>query len=234
MSDKRTEVRNSFSAIAGRYDLMNSLCSFGVERRWRRIAVETLRLKKEMRVLDLCAGTMTVSVDVAHAAGGVRVTALDFCPEMLQAGRNRLKPHDLEWIDPVCAEGEKIPIADGTFDGAIVTYGVRNLHDTKAGVNEVFRVLKPGGRFVILEFTRPTLPIFRTLYHLYVARIMPALGALVTRSPEAYHYLSRSIGEFMDPGELIALLEGAGFEEAGIKRLTFGIVGLYTAVKPES
>jgi demethylmenaquinone methyltransferase/2-methoxy-6-polyprenyl-1,4-benzoquinol methylase len=232
MPEDRAFVKQAFANIARRYDLMNTLGSFGIERLWRRSAVAALELRKDTRVLDLCAGTMTVSADVVRAAGGVRVTALDFCPEMLAVGTERLGNGALQSIERVCAEGERIPFGDATFDGAIVTYGVRNLHDPAAGVREVFRVLKPGGRFVILEFTRPRSPVFAPVYRFYLGRIMPVIGALVTRSREAYHYLSRSIGEFMEPGELLGLLEGAGFHGPSVSHLTFGIVGLYRADKP--
>jgi len=230
--EKKDEVLRSFRAIRDRYDLMNRMASFGIERRWRRMAVEALRLKKETHILDLCAGTMTVSADVARAAGGVRVTALDLCPEMLLAGRRRIEGEEKERIFALCSEGERIPAADAVFDGAIATYGVRNLRDPDAGIREVFRVLKPGGRFVILEFTRPKTPLFRALYRFYVGRIMPLAGALVTGSPEAYHYLARSIGAFMEPEELVALLGRAGFRGASFSRHTLGIVGLYQADKP--
>ena len=234
MPEDRAFVRRAFAAIAGRYDLMNTLGSFGVERLWRRAAVAALELRKDTRVLDLCAGTMTVSADVARAAGGVRVTALDFCPEMLAVGTRRIGNGALRQIERVCAEGERIPVRDATFDGAIVTYGVRNLADPAAGIGEVFRVLKPGGRFVILEFTRPDSPVFAPVYRFYLGRVMPVIGALVTRSREAYHYLSRSVGDFMEPAELLGLLAGAGFRGPSVTRRTLGIVGLYTADKPRS
>lgn len=230
---EKREVKDAFSAIARRYDLMNTLCSLGIERNWRRHAVAALDLKKNTRVLDLCAGTLTVSADVAKAAGGVRVAALDFCPEMLQAGVRRRKRHELDWIDPVCGEGERIPFRSGVFDGAIATYGVRNLADPEAGICEIYRVLKPGARFVILEFTRPESPLFAPLYGFYLGRVMPLIGALVTGSWNAYDYLSRSVRTFMEPERLMGLLAAAGFGPARVEHRTLGIVGIYTAAKPQ-
>ncbi len=232
MSKDKADVQEAFRAIARRYDLMNTLCSFGAERSWRQKAVAALDLRKNVRILDLCAGTLTVSADLVHAAAGVRVTAVDFCAEMLQVGEERLKKDELRSIDRICAEGEKIPVRSGTHDGAIVTYGVRNLYDPTAGVNEVFRVLKPGGRFVILEFTRPTGRFFAPLYRFYTARVMPVMGAFVAGSRNAYDYLSRSIGDFMEPKQLLGMLERAGFSRPRLERHSAGIVGIYTALKP--
>jgi len=232
MSKDKGDVLAAFRAIAGRYDLMNTLCSFGAERSWRQKAVAALDCGKEMRILDLCAGTMTVSADVVHAAAGVRVSAVDFCAEMLQVGAGRLKRDEILSIDRICAEGEKIPLRSGTHDRAIATYGVRNLYDPAAGMREVFRVLKPGGRFVILEFTRPTGKLFAPLYRFYTARIMPVIGGIVAGSRGAYDYLSRSIGDFMEPARLMEMMEAAGFRQARLERHTCGIVGIYTALKP--
>lgn len=233
MSKDKSDVSSAFRAIARRYDLMNALCSFGTERSWRQKAVAALDCRKETRILDLCAGTMTVSADVVHAAAGVRVTAVDFCAEMLQVGAGRLKHDELLSIDRICAEGEKIPLRSGTHDGAIATYGVRNLYDPEAGMGEVFRVLKPGSRFVVLEFTRPTGTLFAPLYRFYTARIMPVVGGIVAGSRTAYDYLSRSIGDFMEPAQLMEMMEKAGFRQTRIERHTAGIVGIYTALKPE-
>ncbi len=233
MSKDKDDVSSAFRAIARRYDLMNTLCSFGAERSWRQKAVAALDCRKEMRILDLCAGTMTVSADVVHAAAGVRVTAVDFCAEMLHVGERRLKQDELLFIDRICAEGEKIPVRSDTHDGAIATYGVRNLYDPAAGMAEVFRVLKPGGKFVILEFTRPTGSFFAPLFRFYTARVMPVVGGIVAGSRGAYDYLSRSIGDFMDPEQFMGMMEKAGFRQARLERHTAGIVGIYTALKPK-
>jgi len=233
-AQEKQEVRDAFRRIAGRYDLMNALCSFGIERWWRRRAVAALEVQPASYLLDLCAGTLTVSADIVRAGRGVRVLALDFCAEMLLVGEERLSPEPevLQRIDRVCAEGEAIPVREHTFDGAIVTYGVRNLADPRAGLAEMQRVLKPGARLVILEFTRPSLPFFRAFYHFYLGRIMPLIGAAVAGSCGAYEYLSTSIGAFMEPAILLEMLRDVGFEKPCMSRHTLGTVGLYRAQKP--
>ncbi len=234
MPDDRKHVREYFARIARRYDLVNSLCSFGIERRWRQAAVAALELKKETRLLDLCAGTMTVSADAARAAAGVRVIAVDFCREMLCAGIRRSRNGVLRQIEPVCGTGENLPLRDGVFDGAIMTYGIRNLTDPAKGLAEIHRVLKPSGRLVILEFTRPDHALFRPIYGFYLGRIMPLFGSVLAGSWKAYRYLSTSIESFMPPETLLGLLEKAGFRGAAVERLTLGTVGIYSAHKPKA
>lgn len=232
MEKTKENVRLAFTRIARRYDLMNSLTSFGVDKLWRQSAVTALELKRNQHILDLCAGTLTLSADVLGAAEDIRVAALDFCHDMLQVGTERLPRESLARIDLVCADGEKIPFRDSVFDGTIMAYGIRNLCVPGAGLAEVYRVLKPGGRLVILEFTRPDNPLFGSIYSIYKGLLMPAAGSLITGSRQAYKYLSRSIEEFMEPEDLIRLMEETGFEKAACSRLTLGIVGVYTAVRP--
>ncbi|MFH1999367.1 MAG: ubiquinone/menaquinone biosynthesis methyltransferase [Planctomycetota bacterium] len=230
--DKRF-VRDAFASIAPRYDLLNTLLSGGVEIVWRRHAVRALQPERNDRVLDLCAGTLTLSQDILKREPRIlSITSVDFCVEMLLLGSSRLAPWQEEKIFPVTGDAEAIPAASDSFDSAIVTYGIRNLADREAGIRELFRVLKPGGRLVILDFLQPSAPVISTLYGFYLKRILPLIGGAVSGSSAAYRHLSDSIEGFISAEALCALLEGAGFRQVNVDRLSFGIAGLFTARKP--
>lgn len=229
--DKRF-VRDAFAAIAPQYDLLNSLLSLGVDSIWRRRVVSLLDVDEGERVLDLCAGTLTVSRDIVKRSRRTpEITAVDFCNEMLHLGCTRLKEWEASRIRPVCGDAESIPLRSELFDAAVVTYGIRNLADVPQCLEEIHRVLKPDGRLVILDFLRPTLPGFSAFYRFYLKRILPKIGGVISGSRDAYTHLSDSIHGFMEPGELRRKLEAAGFGQVEIEKRSFGIAGLFHAVK---
>jgi demethylmenaquinone methyltransferase/2-methoxy-6-polyprenyl-1,4-benzoquinol methylase len=228
LMDKRAFVRRSFAAIAGSYDLVNTLLSFGVDVWWRREAIKALGLSGEGLVLDCCAGTMRLGRGVISRWPGARVVALDFSLVMLGRGMQRAQSAA---IFPVGGDAEGLPFRAETFDRAIVGFGIRNLSYPEKGVRELVRVLKREGRLVILEFGRPTLPVFKEIYRWYLSRFIPWAGGLASGHKEVYHYLHTSIMAFPEPAEMMAMMRKAGFSHVSFRKLTSGIVNLYRGDK---
>jgi demethylmenaquinone methyltransferase/2-methoxy-6-polyprenyl-1,4-benzoquinol methylase len=233
-TEKRAYVQRIFSEIAPRYDLLNRLLSFNLDRRWRRRAIRTLgwMRRPEGVYLDLCAGTLEIGAMLARRTGfrGLVVGA-DFAEPMLRAGRGKA-PRRL--LAPLAADALQLPIRGGSAAGAIVAFGVRNLADLDAGLAEVHRVLAPGARFVILEFSTPRWRIGRALYHVYFHRVLPLVGGLVSGHPTAYRYLPESVANFPVEEELVRRMERAGFVNVRWDRLTLGIAAIHTGTKPDA
>lgn len=230
--EKKAFVRSKFSAISGKYDLLNSVLSFQIDRYWRWVTTRELKEFPSGAVLDLCAGTLPLSLELTRQAKGRQVVAVDFCEEMLRAGVENL-PRDerRSRIQPVCGDGEQIPLRDNSVWGITVAFGVRNLARTQQGLNEMHRVLKPGGKLLILEFSRPKNPIVKPVYNFYLNTILPRIAGVVSGDKEAYEYLASSIAAFYEPDELLAMMRTAGFKRPYHKPLTFGIVTVYVGVK---
>lgn len=226
--EKKQFVRDKFSAISGHYDLLNSLLSMQIDRYWRWKTTRLLREFPGGPVLDLCAGTLPLSLELTRQAKERRVLAVDFCEEMLKNGWKGLPDDDRKnRIFPVCGDGEEIPAPSETFYGCTVAFGVRNLARTEQGLREMYRVLRPGGKLLILEFSRPTNPIVKPVYSLYLNKILPLVAGMVSGDKEAYEYLASSIAAFYEPEELLAMMRGAGFTRVERKPLSFGIVSIY-------
>lgn len=225
--EKSAAVRRMFGAIAPRYDLLNHLLSLNIDRLWRRRAVGLLLRDREPagRFLDVCAGTFDFALALARRRGfrGL-VVGSDFALPMLQRGLRKLVGSR---VRPACADALTLPFGDATFDGATVGFGVRNLADLAAGLREMHRVLKPGARLVILEFTTPRWQPFRGLYFLYFRRVLPLVGRMVSGHGSAYTYLPASVLEFPEPPALAALMEEAGFRRVTWRRWTGGIVAAH-------
>jgi demethylmenaquinone methyltransferase / 2-methoxy-6-polyprenyl-1,4-benzoquinol methylase len=230
--EKKTFVREKFAAISPRYDLLNSVLSFQVDRYWRWVTTRELKSFPEGAVLDLCAGTLPLSLELTRQAPKRRVVAIDFCEDMLRAGVKSM-PRDERAgrIQPVCGDGEEIPAAAGSFWGITVAFGVRNLADTRKGLTEMWRVLKPGGKLLILEFSRPRNPLVKPVYTFYLNRVLPKVAGIVSGDREAYQYLADSIAAFYEPAELLAMMREAGFVTTYARPLTFGIVTIYVGIK---
>lgn len=218
------QIRTMFSAIAGRYDLLNRVLSLGTDRSWRRRTCALLGVTPGMLVADLCSGTGDLAL--ALAGRGARVVALDFSHEMLTraAAKGVARPAEADCL--------RLPFRDATFDRVTVGFGVRNLQDLQAGLAEILRVLKPGGIAGILEFATPSPAPFRVVYHSYLRVAVPLLGALLSGRGSAYGYLSSSIREFPDQRRMTELLAAAGF--APVRHVDFarGIAALYIAQRP--
>jgi demethylmenaquinone methyltransferase/2-methoxy-6-polyprenyl-1,4-benzoquinol methylase len=226
--DKRGFVLRSFAAIAESYDIVNTLLSLGVDTWWRREAIKTLCLPGKGLVLDCCAGTLRLGRGILSRWPDGHVVALDFSLVMLTRGIKRA--HNAA-IYPVGGDAEALPFRDETFDRGIVGFGIRNLTRPQGGIEELFRVIKQGGRLVILEFGRPTLPVFKEVYRWYLSCFIPWAGGLVSGHKEVYDYLHTSIMAFSEPAELMAMMRKAGFSHNSFRKLTGGIVNLYRGDK---
>jgi demethylmenaquinone methyltransferase / 2-methoxy-6-polyprenyl-1,4-benzoquinol methylase len=229
-SERATQVQRIFSEIAPRYDLLNRVLSLNIDRSWRRAAVGKLGWERASHgtYLDACAGTYDLSLEVARRKDFEgRVVATDFAQPMLAQGSPKIRGTP---VMPACADSLGLPFAAATFDGATVGFGVRNLSDVRAGLAELKRVLKPGARLVVLEFTEPPNRFVRAGYLLYFRRVLPVVGRLVSGHPWAYTYLPESVKEFPGPEAFGALFEVVGFKEVGWKLLTGGIAALHWGV----
>jgi len=228
---KRTYVQRIFSEIAPRYDLLNSLLSLGIDRRWRTLALRRLgwTAAPTGTYLDLCAGTLDVGAELAGRTGfNGRVLAADFAEPMLRAGLGKA-PDDV--LVPVVADALALPVADDSFDGAIVAFGIRNVADLDAGLREVRRTLKPGARFVILEFSTPRVPVVRSGYLFYFHHILPRIGRAISGHKTAYTYLPRSVANFPETGALAAAMTRAGFRDVRFETLSLGIAAVHMGTK---
>ena len=233
LSDKGRGVRQMFDDISGRYDLLNRLLSFGIDRRWRRFAVSQLSIPKHGRVLDIATGTCDVALEIAKQTdASVQIVGEDFTQGMLVQGQVKLKSSPYgERISLVNAPCEAIPHPDETFDGITIAFGIRNVVDRQAGLGEMFRVLKPGGRVVILEFSQPRSQLFRKIYYFYFQKMLPAIGGFISKR-SAYQYLPDSVMEFPSQQEFSVMMEKAGFSRLQYVDQTFGIATVYVGDKP--
>jgi demethylmenaquinone methyltransferase/2-methoxy-6-polyprenyl-1,4-benzoquinol methylase len=228
---KRAYVQRIFSQIAPRYDLLNHLLSFNIDKAWRRRAIAALGWPRapDGIYVDLCAGTLDVAAELSRQSGFVgRVIGADFAEPMLRAGVGKAPP---SVVSPVVADAVDLPIPDNAASGAIVAFGIRNVADLDRGLREVHRVLAPGARFVILEFTTPRSSIVRGLYHLYFHHLLPQIGALVSGHRTAYAYLPRSVANFPIEETLADRMRSAGFVDVNWRTLTFGVAAIHTGTK---
>ena len=223
LDKKPFDVASMFDAVGEKYDLTNTILSFGQDARWRRRTRERLNLQPGEKVLDLAAGTAVSTVELAKS--GAWCVACDFSQGMLAAGRDRDVPK-------VCGDGMQLPFADNTFDAVTISYGLRNIHDHEAGLREMARVTRPGGRLTIAEFSTPVVPVFGTLYKEYLMRALPPIARAVSSNPDAYVYLAESIRAWPGQEELAREINRNGWTDCGWRNMTFGIAALHSAVKP--
>jgi demethylmenaquinone methyltransferase / 2-methoxy-6-polyprenyl-1,4-benzoquinol methylase len=219
-----------FNAIARRYDLLNHLLSAGLDRRWRRLAVRSLCLSGRERVLDLCTGTadLAISAMISRPAAA-RVIGVDFAAAMLEVGQAKLRERRMAGsIRLVRGDAASIPAADRSVDAVTIGFGIRNVDDVRAACREIHRVLRPGGRFAILEFSIPSASIVRIPYLWYFTSVLPRIGRALSRREGAYEYLPASVAAFATPDELAAILQDSEFVDVTMVPLTLGIVFLYT------
>lgn len=225
LDKKPFDVATMFDGVGQKYDITNTILSFGQDRRWRRRTRERLDLKPGEKVLDLAAGTAVSTEELARS--GAWCVACDFSRGMLAAGKHRQVPK-------VVGDGMKLPFADNSFDAVTISYGLRNIHDYRTGLKELARVTKPGGRLTVAEFSTPVVPLFGHLYKEYLMRLLPKLARLVSSNPDAYEYLADSIREWPGQEKLARAINECGWENCGWQNLNFGIVALHSATKPQN
>ncbi|MCB0932030.1 MAG: demethylmenaquinone methyltransferase [Mycobacterium sp.] len=216
------DVASMFDGVARRYDITNTVLSGGQDRYWRRATREALQLNPGDTVLDLAAGTAVSTVELAKS--GAWCVAADFSVGMLHAGAHRAVPK-------VAADATRLPFADSTFDAVTISFGLRNVVDHVAGLREMARVTRSGGRLVVCEFSTPTVPVFSTVYKEYLMRALPRVASAVSSNPEAYVYLAESIRAWPDQRALACRIEDAGWSQVRWRNLTGGIVALHAAVR---
>jgi demethylmenaquinone methyltransferase/2-methoxy-6-polyprenyl-1,4-benzoquinol methylase len=225
LSKQPGEVSAMFDGVAKHYDRTNDVLSLGNAWIWRAATVKAVAPKAGEKILDLAAGTGTSSA--ALAKSGAEVTAADFSPGMIEVGRR--KHPGITFVE---ADAMNLPFADNEFDAVTISFGLRNIEDPKKALSEMFRVLKPGGRLVVCEFSKPPRAIFRAGYTAYMRFIMPAVVDAASSNPEAYTYLADSIRDWPDQVTLSQWIRGAGFTRVAYRNLTVGVVALHRGHKP--
>lgn len=226
-------VRSLFDSIAYRYDLLNHLLSGGVDLYWRRRAIEILRPSSPRRILDVATGTADFAI-AALRLNPEEVVGVDIAEKMLNRGRTKLNRRGLERIVRLrSGDAENLDFPSASFDAAVVAFGVRNFENMTRGLQEMHRVLRRDGRIVILEFSRPGIFPFRQLYFFYFLKILPLIGRLVSKNPDAYTYLPESVLRFPEGEEFLAVLREVGFAQTAEERLTFGVVSVYSGTKQD-
>lgn len=225
------KIAGMFDAISGRYDLLNGVLSFGLDRYWRRRAIASLKLTGRERLLDVCTGTADVAIGAARR-GASRVIGVDFSGSMLVHGLAKVRAAALgDRIQLLRGDAMNLPLASGTVHAATISFGIRNVLRPEIGCQELFRVLKPGGRIAILEFGVPRAPLFASIYQWYSINILPRIGRAISRHSGAYTYLPESIGTFAYGDEFARILSTAGFSQIEARPFMFGAVYLYTGSK---
>ena len=225
---KKEEVREMFDNIAPKYDLLNHTLSMSIDRVWRRRVVGEVRRAKPGRILDVATGTGDLAIAMARRIRDVQVLGVDLSEQMLAVARRKIEARGLDGrIVLDRGDAERLAVADASVDVATVAFGVRNFGDLGAGLRELARTIKPGGKVVILEFSRPRNRVFRALYEFYSYKILPRIGGLVSRDKRAYEYLPASVGEFPAPEEFMAMMARAGFRDCRARSQSFGIAQIY-------
>lgn len=231
--EKQGRVANVFHSVASKYDIMNDLMSLGMHRYWKQFALSQSQLRAGDQALDLAGGTGDITRLLLKKVGKTgHVTLSDINSSMLEAGRARLTNENLLGnIDYVQANAEELPFADNTYDGVIISFGLRNVTRKEAALKEMYRVLKPGKKALILEFSKPSSSLLRKIYNQYSFKVIPKLGEWVINDKNSYQYLVESIRMHPDQESLLAMMQSAGFQHAGYYNLSGGIVALHYGYK---
>ncbi len=234
LRDQKAEmVADVFHSVAARYDLMNDLMSFGIHRLWKRFTIDCSGVRPGQKVLDLAGGTGDLAAKFSRIVGeSGRVVLADINSSMLQTGRDKLRNKGaLGNISYLQANAEALPFADNTFDVITISFGLRNVTDKEKALSSMFRVMKPGGRLLVLEFSKPVFDSLSKVYDAYSFHILPLIGKLVVKDEESYRYLAESIRMHPDQQTLKQMMMDAGFENTSYHNLTGGIVALHRGFK---
>ncbi len=228
---KKEQVARMFDTISARYDFLNHLLSLGIDRSWRRKAIRMLREGQPKYILDVATGTGDFAIQ-ALSLNPDKVVGIDISEGMLNKGRAKLAERKLgERIELLKGDSENIPFEGNKFDAVTVAFGVRNFENLERGLQEIHRVLRPGGQLVVLEFSKPRIFPFRQIFNFYFRFILPRIGSLVSKDRSAYRYLPESVRDFPDGERFTAILRKVGFNQTACKELTFGISSVYSARK---
>ena len=229
---KKAQVAEMFNNIAGRYDFLNHFLSMGIDKGWRKKAIAEVAAINPQAILDVASGTGDMAIAAAIKIKPKQITGIDIADQMLEVGRKKIVTQNLaNTITLQTGDSESMPFATGVYDAVMCAYGVRNFEHLEIGLTEMLRVLRPGGKVVILEFSHPTKAPIKQLFGFYFRYILPKLGMLVSKHSKAYTYLPESVMAFPEGKKFCTILEQCGFKEAKARPLSFGITTLYTAVK---
>jgi demethylmenaquinone methyltransferase/2-methoxy-6-polyprenyl-1,4-benzoquinol methylase len=229
---KKEQVAGMFDGIAPRYDLLNHLLSLGIDKGWRRKAIRSLDPAQPKAILDVATGTGDLAIAASKRFAKAQITGVDISAGMLDIGRKKLAGLGLsQHIAMQQADSEQLPFGNDEFDAVICAYGVRNFEHLEAGLQEMQRVLRPGGRLAVLEFSKPKAFPFAQLYQFYFKAVLPLIGRMVSKHSKAYTYLPESVAAFPEGNNFLEILAGCGFSQAKARPLTFGVTTLYTATK---
>lgn len=230
--EKKEQVAGMFNDIAHRYDFLNRFLSAGTDIAWRKKALKLLRPVNPQKILDVATGTADMAILAQKVLGPVNVTGIDISDGMLDQGRIKIKKLGLDnHINLLNGDSEAIKFPDNSFDAVMVAFGVRNFQHLDKGLAEIRRVLKPGGRLVVLEFSKPRLPFVKSLYNLYMKVVTPNMGKLFSKNREAYKYLDESIRKFPERQAFIEVMETTGYKNSFCKPLSLGICSIYCGEK---
>lgn len=229
---KKKQVAEMFDGIAGRYDFLNHFLSLGIDKIWRNKAIKEVAKVSPSKILDVATGTGDMAISASRKMPEAQITGVDISTLMLEVGKKKIIKLALS-KQIVLDEGdsENLPFTTGSFDAVMCAYGVRNFETLEKGLKEMNRVLRPGGKLVVLEFSQPKIFPVAQLYRFYFKHILPGLGKIISKHSQAYTYLPASVAAFPEGKKFIEILDQCGFEQATANPLTFGITTLYTAVK---
>jgi len=226
----KQQVEQLFNRIAKRYDLLNHLLSLGIDKLWRRRAIKLLKVDSPQRILDVATGTADFAIE-ALKLNPQKVIGIDLSERMLEIGRKKIKQRGLAHIELLKADCEELPFNDNIFDAITVGFGVRNFEDPDKGLKQMYRVLKKGGKLIVLEFSKPRIFPFKQLFNFYFLNVLPFIGGLISGDKHAYSYLPRSVKTFPEREDFLAKLTKAGFQNNSYIALTLGVCAIYIGKK---
>ena len=230
--EKKRQVADMFNDIAGRYDFLNRFLSAGTDRHWRKKAIGELKEVHPKMILDVATGTADVAILAFKLLHPSKIIGIDIAESMLELGRKKIEKLRLTGkIELVAGDGETINYGPHSFDAITVAFGVRNFENLENGLSEMLRVLKPGGKISILEFSKPVLPVFKSFYNLYMKIVAPGFGKMIAHNKQAYEYLNNSVQAFPDRDSFTAIMKKAGFQKTYFKTLSLGICCIYCGSK---
>tara|TARA_B100000787_G_scaffold92732_1_gene68489 strand:- start:135 stop:887 length:753 start_codon:yes stop_codon:yes gene_type:complete len=231
-AEKAGKVQNVFTSVASKYDIMNDVMSMGIHRIWKEAMMDWLAPRHGQKLLDVAGGTGDISFKFLKRSGSGHATVLDITENMLIEGRRRAEPDQiLDSLDWIVGDAMFLPFADNSFDVYTISFGIRNVTQPQEALNEAFRVLRPGGRLMVLEFSQIPVPLAQKAYDLYSFNVIPTMGKLITNDRSSYQYLVESIRKFPDQETFISMLQQAGFENTGYRNLSLGIAALHSGWK---